>query len=509
MMKIWLYFKLYCFTIVFPVLFLVQTGFPQEHIRILNWNDFHSRNTHQPQKDENGEYFIGGSAILKGALDFFRNDSLPTFIINAGDDFQGTPISAISRGASQIRLLNIIQPDLFIPGNHDFDYGRGRLDSLLKGARFSVINSNMVDTRNGKTLFTPYQIKKVGNVRIGLLGLMAPYLSRLVLKDNIKNIEVLDPKEVVQKYIAVIEDSIDILVVVSHMGIGMDRELARSVNAIDVIIGGHSHTVMSEPEVLNGVIIFQAGSNGRFLGNLELWVDTQLDTILRHKGGLKSLDSRSFKSDILTKSVVDSLENIVSFDLDIQIAELKTDWFRNGRNENNLGNWITDAFRDYTDADVAFQNSGGIRKYLLKGPVTKRDFWEIAPFGNKIVSFEVSGRELLNIYEFFLSDDGSRLQGSGFKVWFDPQAPQHEKVRILLIDGKNINLKKIYTIVTNYYVFDHFSDQFGFSPGNLEHRHVKIYNKVVREVLIDAAVSQKNIYSNFEGRYKKVDNREP
>ncbi len=509
MMKIWLYVKLYCFTIVLLFLFLIETGFPQEHIRILNWNDFHSKNVAQPKKDESGEYFSGGSAILKGALDFFRKDSLPTFIINAGDDFQGTPISGISRGASQIRLLNIIQPDLFIPGNHDFDYSRDRLDSLLKDVRFSVINSNMVDTRNGKTLFTPYQIKKIGNVRIGFLGLMAPYLSKLVVQDKIKNIEVLDPRAVVQKYMSVIADSIDILVVVSHMGIEMDRELARSVNTIDVIIGGHTHTVMAEPEVLNGVIIFQAGSDGSFLGNLELWVDTQLDTILQHKGKLISLDSRSFKSDPQTKSVVDSLENIVSFDLDIPIAELKTDWLRNGRKESNIGNWISDAFRDFTGADVTFQNSGGIRKNLLKGPVTKRDFWEIAPFGNQIVSFEVSGRELIIIFEFFLSDDGKRLQGSGFKVWFDPHAPQNEKVSIVLIGGKNINLEKIYSVATNYYVFDHFSDEFGISPGNLDYRNVKSYSKVVREVLIDAATRQKTIYSTVEGRYKKVANRKP
>jgi 5'-nucleotidase / UDP-sugar diphosphatase len=471
-----------------------------EHIRILNWNDFHSSNISREMKDDQGTFLSGGAAIMKGALEQFRNDSIPVITVHAGDEFQGSPISGITRGASQIRILNLLKPDVFTIGNHEFDYGSYRLDSLLSGVSFPVISANLVNTDKNELFTKPYKILNVGHVKIGFIGLMFPALSSVVLGENIKNIQVLDYKKTVQKYISVLKGSVDLMVVVSHMGIEYDRSLAQANNEIDIIFGGHSHTKHEKPENVNGVLIFHAGSYGRYLGKLDLWVDTKLDTILKYDGKLLSVNSRNFSSDKKVQAVVDSLENIVGKDLDQVIAELKTDWFRDRNKESKIGNWIADAFRDFSGADIAFQNSGGIRKNLKTGPITKRDFWEVAPFGNYLVEFSASGEEIYKIVEQKFRN--GIIHVSGLNVVYNPKASDKKVIKKLLINGKPVQYDKTYSVATLNFVFDQFQKDFNF----LQKREVKRFNKLDRDVLIEAAEKQKVLHAKIEGRLQKVSN---
>lgn len=482
------------------VFFTCSSTTSLEHIQILNWNDFHSSNISREMNDEHGTYFRGGAAILKGALDSFRDDSIPVVTVDAGDEFQGSPISSITRGASQIRILNLLNPDVFTIGNHEFDYGSNRLDSLLVGADFPVISANLINTDTNELFAKPYKILKVGNVKIGFIGLMLQGLPHVSLAENIKNIKVLDSKKVVNKYVSILKDSVDIFVVVSHMGIENDEELAKANNEIDIIIGGHSHTKHEKPISVNGVLIFHAGSYGRFLGKIDLWVDIELDTILKYDGNLLSLNSRNFSADEKVQAVVDSLENIVGKDLDNVIAELKTDWIEDRNKETNIGNWIADAYREFSDADIAIQNSGGIRKSLRKGPVTKRDFWEITPFGNYLVEFKATGEEIFKIFERDIR--GSVPQVSGATLVYDLNAEDKKVLKKLLVDNKPVNYDKTYRVATLNFVFDQLLKDFDF----LQDRDVKNFYKFDRDILIEAAENQKELFSEVEGRLHRVSN---
>jgi 2',3'-cyclic-nucleotide 2'-phosphodiesterase (5'-nucleotidase family) len=328
---------------------------------------------------------------------------------------------------------------------------------------------------------------------------MAPALADLVMSNNIQNIRVEDQLQVVEKYVNELKSHVDIFVVVSHMGYGYDQKLAEATNQIDVILGGHSHTVLGEPEIVNGVIISQAGSYGRFLGKLDLWINTDLDTIVKYRGELLVINSRNFSPNNEVQTVVDSLESIVNLDLGEVIAQLKTDWTRSDA-ESNIGNWIADAFRNYTNSDIAFVNSGGIRKNLEKGPVTKRDFWEISPFGNYVVVFEATGEELTKIMEHSVGGRLGSLQVSGMKMVYDPQKAKNEKVKKIFIQGKPIDKNKTYTITTLNYVYDKIVNVNKIISGD---RKIKNYD-LDRNILINAAKKQKVIYSQVEGRKTKV-----
>jgi len=483
----------------FATFIFFNYGSAQEHIQILNWNDFHSSNVARLMNDENGEYYRGGAALLKGAIDSFCNDSIPSVTVHAGDEFQGSPICGITRGASQIRLLNLIKPDVFALGNHEFDFGSYHLDSLLQKAEFSIISANLINTDNNKLFVSPYKIHKAGEVKIGFIGLMTPELVNLVMSTNIQNIRVEDQLQVVEKYVKELKSLVDILVVVSHMGYEYDRKLAKATNQIDVILGGHSHTVLEEPQIVNGVIISQAGSYGRFLGKLDVWVNTDLDTIVKYNGELLAINSRNFSPNLEVHTVVDSLESIVNLDLREVIAELKTDWIRSD-SESNIGNWISDVFRDYTNSDISFVNSGGIRKNLAKGLVKKRDFWEISPFGNFVIMFEASGEEINTIMEYSVGGRLGSLQVSGMKMVYNPQKEKNEKVDKIFIQGKPIDKNETYKIATLNYVYDKIVNVNKIISGD---RKITDYD-LDRNILINAAKNQKVISSKVEGRITKV-----
>ena len=486
---------------IFSIFIWAPSPEAQEHILILHWNDFHAQNTPLSEKIDGQWVKVGGAATLKAYIDKFKVEGPPTITVHAGDDFQGTPISTITKGESQIELLNLIRPDVMTLGNHEFDYGRSVLEQRLKEARFPIISANVWDKTAGRVFVSPYHIEKIGEVKIGFIGLMVEELPVLTLPRNVAGLKILSPEKAVRQYIHVLKDSVDLIVVVSHMGIEEDRRLARRVAGIDVIIGGHSHTVITAPEVINGTIICQAGSRGRYLGKLDLWVDTLKDTILSFKGQLVPTVVRNISPDSVVLAKVLELEREVDRELNVVIGTLKRDWVRDSGKESNIGNWLADAMRHYAKADVAFHNSGGIRKDLKAGSITKRDIWEIAPFSNHFVVFEISGSELKSVLERNLDGKGKFLQTSGVEVKCDSGRPRGQRILSVKVNGKSLHSEQRYSVAANNYMTENFYHIFHFSPRNCRFHPLP---KLDRDVFIEAVQQQKVIEGKLECRFHAI-----
>ncbi|MCD6165963.1 bifunctional metallophosphatase/5'-nucleotidase [bacterium] len=476
----------------------------QEHILILHWNDFHAQNLPILEKVNGSWVKVGGAATLKAYIEKLKAEGLPTAIVHAGDEFQGTPISTITKGKSQIELLNLFDIDVMTLGNHEFDYGRDVLQQRLKEAQFPIISANIFDKRNAKLFVSPYYIEKIGKVKIGFIGLITKELPFLTLPRNVAGLKILSPEMTARQYIHLLKDSVDVIVVVSHMGIEADRRLAQKVAGIDVIIGGHSHTVLTTPELVNGTIICQAGSHGRYLGRVDLWVDTLKDTVLSFKGQLIPTVVENILPDSVVLAKVQKLEQEVDRELNVVIGTLERDWVRNSRGESNIGNWLADVMRDYAQADVAFQNSGGIRKDLKAGPITKRDIWEIAPFSNHFVVFEVTGSELKSILEHNISGRGSFLQTSGVEVEYDPGRPRGQRILSVKVKGRVLQSERKYLVVANNYMTENFYRIFHLPPHN---RNFRSLPKLDRDVFIEAVQQQRVLDGKLKRRYHAVSTR--
>lgn len=470
-----------------------------EKILILHWNDFHAQN--MPMRSICGDTncYVGGTANLLGLINKFRNEWKNVLILNAGDDFQGTPISSITKGRSQVELMNIIKPDAMVLGNHEFDYGRDVLEENLKTAKFDVLAGNIWDKKRGKTFAKPYIVKKIGKAKIGIIGLTTPELFKLSLRENLKDLELLNIEKVLRQYIYELKnkEKVDLIVALTHIGVEGDSVLATKFPEIDVIIGGHSHTALAKPKLVNRVIICQAGSRGEYLGKLELEVELDGDSVYSYKGGLIRVLDGIVEPDKNALRKVEELEKLVDEEFGQTIGWLETDWKRNFYGESNLGNWEADMMREFAGTDIAFQNSGGLRKDLPKGEIKVRDIWEINPFGNTFVVFEVNGKMLREMMEWQASGKAELMQISGMKIVVDSRKNVGERVISIEVGGKPLDEDKIYSIVTNNWVADHLYDLFGIPQNSVK---VKNLGVVDRDVFIEAIKRQKVIKSEIEGR---------
>lgn len=480
----------------------------QTQMTILHWNDFHSQNIPFQVKSKNRvtntdtTFMVGGSATLASYITREKAAAKNVILLNAGDDFQGTPISAITKGRSQIELMKLINPDAMELGNHDFDYGRDILSGYLKELKFPVLGGNMLDKRTGKPFAKPYTIIEVKDVKIGVIGLMSEELHQLCLPDNVKDIEVQELAQTVNSLVPELKkQKVDLIIAVTHVGVQGDSLLALAAPDLDIIVGGHSHTPLFKPKRVNNVMIVQAGSRGRWLGKIDITVDTEKDTLVRSYSDLIECRTADITPDPVVEAKVNEFENMAAKELSEVIGVLKTDWKRDGRGESNIGNWITDALREHAKTDVAFQNSGGIRKELLAGNIMVRDLWEISPFGNTLATFSVDGATLRSMIQFQLAMKEESMQFSGIKAVY--RTVNGERVlHNLKVNNIPVSDTKRYTIVTNNFVVAQTLKYFGVTIPPAD---VKQSTVTDREVLIEAVRKQKVINSQLEGRLKEAE----
>jgi len=484
-------------------------------LRILHWNDVHARNMPYKvsKKDkETGEktyYYLGGISNLLGYINMEKNDK--TLLFDGGDSYQGSPISTITRGFSQIEVLNMLKPDAFVIGNHEFDYGQYALDSALMMAEFDYLSANVFFNSKNKTFGKPFIIEDVNGIKVGVIGITAPELETLVVPKNISEITMLNMDSVITVCINELRNhGCDLIMLLTHVGVENDKLLAeRFYGDIDIIVGGHSHTPLFKPLIQNGVIICQAGAYTRWLGKLDLEVDTQQDTVLSYSG---ELIETVMDSSIYDKAVQEKVEGMLASiegELSKVIGKLETDWTRSYSKESNLGQWEADAIRERVKTDIAFMNAGGLRKNLPTGYITVGDIWEINPFGNTIVTFNVSGKTLREMMENNLRNTVLEIEEagssdliivSGIEIVYDSKKVLEgvdDFISSIKVGGAEIKENNIYSISTNNYVGAQFKKYFGDVSQEIEMHDTKIID---RDLIIEAVEKQKVINSVLEER---------
>jgi len=464
-------------------------------VNFIHWNDFHSANL--PYIARWGRHkgsLVGGYANLAGYVDSLLIIYPEAVVLNAGDDFQGTPISSFTKGMSQILILNRIIPTAFTIGNHEFDYGWDNLTDCMQHARFPIISCNLYDSTKGGLAVDPYIVVVSNKIRVGIVGLIMESLSSTVMPLNMKGLAALDPVVAIRRQVDLLKDITDLIVVLSHNGFVEDSLLALQLSDVDLIFGGHSHTVLFQPVKVNDILICQAGSRGQFLGHLQATVDTEKKIVRDYQYELIENVVGQVVPNPEVSRVVDSLEAILGSEMDKIVAELISPWIRNSGGESNLGNWICDAIRDYFQADIAFHNSGGIRKGMDAGPLRVRDIWEISPFDNTIEILQITGDQLLSLLDWRIKHPRDLLQISGIRLIYNT----NEKVLVsATVAGQQIDPKHIYSIAANNYITANLKRFFGLDPSEVK---IKDSGLICRDILIKAAEQQKRIDSKVDGR---------
>jgi 5'-nucleotidase/UDP-sugar diphosphatase len=502
------------------LLLLTCFSYSQNHVKdvtILHWNDFHAHNLPEKRqrKDSTGGnvfYYYGGTSDMLGYINKFRNSR--TLVLNAGDDFQGTPISSITKGKSQIELLNLFNLDAFVIGNHEFDYGQYTLDSDFQLAKFDYLSANVYFKPKESTFGKSCVVREVDGVKTGIIGITLPELFEVTLPVNVSEIEMLNTDSVIQANINFLKnEKCNLIVLLTHAGVHNDSIFAsKFYKDVDVIVGGHSHTPLFKPLIVDGVVIVQAGSYGRWLGKLDLEVDVHKDTVIGYNGELIETVLDSSIYDKFVEEKVEGMVASVSGKLKKVIGKIEHDWKASYSAESNLSQFEADAFRKACRTDIAFINGGALRKSMYKGDVTIGDIWEINPFGNILNTFSVTGKTLkemlinnikLRTVKEKSGEGAEILEVSGLTYIYDSR-----KLEIggnilvgVKVDGQDVIDGKTYSIATNSFVASQFPKFFGEVRENIE---VKETGMIDRDVIIDEVEKQRLINSVEEKRIVDV-----
>ncbi len=470
----------------------------QKQITILHTNDLHSNFIPREAvwSRETPKPFTGGFKEL-----FFVSDSIKkvksTLMLDAGDVMTGNPITEYEYngafGGALFEMMNLIGYDAWTPGNHEFDISQNNLVNLTKIAKFPTLSANLVHDKGVNHLNNiPYLLTVKDRLKIGIVGIITQDLYGLVNQSNLVGVRVLSPVETIQKIIDEIDTKTDLIIALTHQGVYDDSILAANVNGLDVIVGGHSHTRLTRPKVVNDVIIVQAGTACDNLGELELTVEN--DKVVKYFGKLIPLWERKDRPENRLTMLVDSMKNKIDKDYSEVIGELKSDWKR-ASGESGMGNFITDVQREAAQADVAFMNNHGMRKDISAGPITKRDVFEVLPFRNILTVFELSGKEIKSIIKNYIQK-GTPIQFSGVKSKYRKVNNDIEFVEVE-IQGKPVDDDKLYKCAANDYFVGEARRYLGMEITKSTQLNLLVFDEVIKAVkktkIIDAKIENRII----------------
>ncbi|MEF3312000.1 choice-of-anchor I family protein [Paenibacillus sp. GYB004] len=421
-------------------------------ISIVHVNDMHSR------VEESAEHI--GYAKLSSVIKEIRASNPNTLVLDAGDTLHGQTIANLVRGESIVSIMNAIGFDAMTTGNHDYNYGSSRLVELAGQANYPMLAANVYKA-DGSRLLEPYVVKTVGGVRVGIFGLATPETLYKTHPKNVEGLTFADPVEEGRRMVAELEGKADVVVALSHLGLDTSSvdtslKLAEQVKGIDVIIDGHSHTMLENGRAAGGTLIAQTGEYGKNVGVVELTVNgqdvTNKEARLISRKQVDAVQPDPAVADIV-KKVKEEQEIVLSEAVGRSTVNLvgERDNVRTG--ETNLGNLITDAMLDETGADVAITNGGGIRASIPAGSITKGQVITVLPFGNYIQTKRVTGADLLAALEHgvgaYPDSAGSFPHVGGMTFAIDPSKPKGARVQSLQIGSEPVDLNKTYLMATN------------------------------------------------------------
>ncbi|HLP16460.1 MAG TPA: bifunctional UDP-sugar hydrolase/5'-nucleotidase [Bacteroidota bacterium] len=471
-------------------------------ITILHTNDIHASFT--PHEafwiKSSPKPLIGGMTELSWAVDSLRKVKPGVLLIDAGDMMTGNPITEYTyRGAyggALFEMMNRIGYNLWCPGNHDFDISQDNLRLLTRIANFPTVSANLVRESGGAPVNNkPYTILESNGVKVGVIGLTTTVLNQLIVPANFKGLKVLSTTETAQKYIDELRSKVDVVAAVTHQGVEEDSSLAANVHGLDVIIGGHSHTRLKHPLRVNHVLIVQTGSNLENLGVLDLTVEN--GRITKYDGNLLPLWYTSERPATDLSRFVDSIKTAIDSDYSETLLTVKTD-LKNTVTESALGNFITDAQRTASGADIAFMNTHGIRKNVAAGSFTKKDLFEVLPFRNVLVTFPVTGAQVRRIVQNYL-DEHPAIQTSGIRCTYKRGADGKAEIVSLLIDGTAVSDQKVYKAAANDYLVSEAKRYLGIEVTNQKYTSFTLFKVVEKKMRED-----KLIPSAVENRISEV-----
>nr|WP_299733774.1 bifunctional UDP-sugar hydrolase/5'-nucleotidase UshA [uncultured Endozoicomonas sp.] len=424
-------------------------------LTVLHTNDHHGRFWHD-RKERYG--MAARMTLIEDIREEVEEEGGHVLLLSGGDINTGVPESDLQDAIPDFKGMNMLGYDAMAVGNHEFDNPREILKMQESLAEFPFLSANIIDESTGKTLFKPYTMFEKDGLRIAVMGLTTDDTPKATNPENTVGLKFRKPVNVARELVPELEEKADVIIATTHMGhyanaaYGVnapgDVTLARSVDGIDLIVGGHSQDPLFEPDLQNGAYIVQAHEWGKYVGradfeysNGELTLkDYELIPVNHGKGDEKiAADDKMLE---MLRPYQEKGQKLVAAKVGNVDQRLMGERAEVRFQPTNLGTLLTQAFMAKTGADFAVNNGGGIRASIEPGEITYKDVLTVLPFGNTLTTVDLTGQQVmdyLNVVALKPADSGAFAHFSGVEMDITKKG-----VKNVRIGGEPLNLTKTY-----------------------------------------------------------------
>src|SRR3989339_1920434 len=326
---------------------------------ILHSNDMHGDFLAESREGVDKSKLIGGLSVLSGYINQVRKEEENVLYVISGDMLQGSMIDSEYKGISTMEIMNYLSPDVVALGNHEFDYGLPHLLFLEKMANFPIVNANLYIKKYNKRLMSPFKIINKAGFDILFTGIITEKIMDALKQDPlIGSFVTLEEAshEVGKICNAYKSDDIDLTILLTHIGYESDIELAKLLKpewGVDMIIGGHSHTILDQPAKVNNILIAQAGVGTDQIGRFDIEIDDDTNSIVNYKWQLIPIDEKIADPDKKLEEYIGSFKKEVDRKYSTLICKLIKELTHPKREvETTLGNFTADGLVHASSSDV-------------------------------------------------------------------------------------------------------------------------------------------------------------
>ena len=494
-------------------------------LTIVHTNDVHAHLLPSDAKlqdcDADNTDCLGGYARIKSVIDGIRQTSDNVVVLDAGDRFSGTVFYTLRKSQDVTPLTEQIGYDVLTLGNHEFDDGLGELFKFVQGISAPIVSANVsfpTHTQLNERVVPSVVLNKNG-LKIGVIGALSEETKLETAKAKEIDINEVIPA-VRREAEKLTHQGVKVLIALTHIGIEADKNLARAVPELDIIVGGHTHTLLSNdtvktdvygpyPVVISGAknaqtLIVTSGIGGHYLGILNVSFDKK-GRIVSYAGDTVRLDTTIVPNNVMEQSVasvqqsVDKIINepILHIDQDIYLTN-------NGKYCSEscyVGEFLTDMLKEIAlDADITLLNAGGIRAALPKGQIAFKHVASAYPFDSVGVLVQMTGAELKSylahgLKKYLLNDrTNAFLQIAGGTYQFSSDT---KTVKNVMVKGDLVQDDKVYSVLIPSFMADG-------GDGFPEKEVIKTYDLTIRDMIITAMKQPGMVIKSFEGRVQKI-----
>ena len=404
----------------------------------------------------------GGFPKLAAIVKQERARGTPMLFCHAGDCFSPSLMSGFDKGEHIVALTNLIEPDVFVPGNHEFDFGKDEYFKRMRESQFPYFGANVTQADGSPVPgMKSSQLYEFGGVKVGLVGLVMEEVPDVSFPGDLRFGSVMGTLR--REVETLRAKGADILVAVTHTERSVDREIVAS-RLVDILLTGHDHDLAISFD--GKTVMVESNEEGNFVTAVDVTTSVRGEGLQREVTWVPSFrvhDSAKVEPDPGVARVVAAYETTLAGVLDVVVAQnefpldSRTSIIRSS--ETATGNLIADSLREMTGSEVAFINSGAIRGNAYFAPGTsirRRELLTELPFANISILLDLSGQELVAVLEHALSSmpdpQGRFPQVSGMRIAYSSKAPVGRRIRAVTIGETPLDLARRYRVGTTHFL---------------------------------------------------------